>query len=144
MTATQTKRCGGCKQERPLDCFAKNAKRGYQSYCRDCNKAAKNAWNAANRQKVKWHAMWNKYRLRREDWERLFEDQDGLCAVCRDNPATHVDHDHNCCPGETSCGECVRGILCAGCNTAVGFIETNPERTQSVLRYIQNTCGYSV
>lgn len=35
----------------------------------------------------------------------------------------HIDHDHSCCPGRTSCGACVRGILCAGCNTMMGRVQ---------------------
>jgi hypothetical protein len=30
-----------------------------------------------------------------------------------------VDHDHKCCDGPTSCGRCVRGLLCTGCNRHV-------------------------
>jgi hypothetical protein len=34
---------------------------------------------------------------------------DGLRPFC-------VDHDHTCCPGEYTCGKCVRGLLCDDCN----------------------------
>ncbi|WP_180357381.1 endonuclease domain-containing protein [Streptomyces sp. TLI_146] len=27
----------------------------------------------------------------------------------------HIDHDHVCCPHDTTCGERVRGILCSDC-----------------------------
>ncbi|HKV88602.1 MAG TPA: endonuclease domain-containing protein, partial [Candidatus Dormibacteraeota bacterium] len=33
-----------------------------------------------------------------------------------------VDHDHRCCH-EVSCGRCIRGFLCNGCNVALGFVE---------------------
>jgi hypothetical protein len=47
-----------------------------------------------------------------------------------------VDHDHGCCPGQVSCGKCVRGIICNDCNTKAGAIEANPERYQAVLNYL--------
>lgn len=38
----------------------------------------------------------------------------GICgaATMKNGNSLHVDHDHACCPGERSCGACIRGVLC--------------------------------
>ena len=65
------------------------------------------------------------YRISIEQFESLLEAQGGVCGICgTDSPGGkggwHVDHDHACCPTKRSCGRCVRGLLCAGCNMALG------------------------
>lgn len=77
------------------------------------------------------------YGLGADEFLDLFEKQGHTCAVCR-RPLTLfasdlaeapvVDHDH-------ATGE-VRALLCRGCNTAVGYIEKDRDRTRSVLRYL--------
>ena len=69
------------------------------------------------------------YGLTVEDYEARLADQGGGCAVCGSaEPGGRgarfaVDHDQKCCPGRLSCGECVRGLLCAGCNLVLGRYE---------------------
>ncbi|MFD7257158.1 endonuclease VII domain-containing protein [Streptomyces sp. NPDC059874] len=50
------------------------------------------------------------YGLTAEDYQRLFEFQNGRCAICRETRKTNlaVDHCHKT--------EAIRGLLCARCN----------------------------
>lgn len=74
-------------------------------------------------------------------WDQLKErldEQDGRCYLCSivldlEAPrGVHVDHDHDCCPGERSCGKCIRGLACHACNTGIGAFGDDPERMRRV------------
>ena len=64
------------------------------------------------------HGRTRNYHLRRrygitaEHFDQMFAEQGGLCAICREAPAEHVDHNHR--SGR------VRGLLCFNCNGALG------------------------
>lgn len=63
-----------------------------------------------------------KYKLSPEKFQMMLESQRSCCPLCfkefdlEGSRPFCVDHDHNCCPGEYTCGECVRGLLCDPCN----------------------------
>ena len=63
------------------------------------------------------------------------------CWIChRDQPGGqgrwHIDHDHACCPGSYSCGQCIRGILCNRCNVGLGMLGDRLENIQNALSYL--------
>jgi hypothetical protein len=62
-----------------------------------------------------------------------------MCAVsgCLGEPAV-IDHDHACCPGENSCGQCVRALLCIYCNTGIGYFKDEPERLEQAAAYLRD------
>jgi len=100
-----------------------------------------NAWRKANPESIKNSKLKHKYGISLEEYKEMLKLQNDGCAICEtkeiDYSYFYVDHDHNCCPGENSCGKCVRGLLCRNCNSAIGFLKDNPEYINSALDYIR-------
>ena len=73
-----------------------------------------------------------KYGIGVEDYDRMFEAQGGVCAICRkprpEERTLHVDHDH-----ET--GE-IRGLLCFRCNNALGDFDEDFDLFQLAADYL--------
>lgn len=66
------------------------------------------------------------------------------CAICRTHvsvlrpPLLVIDHDHSCCSGYRSCGSCIRARICNSCNTALGYMQDDPERLRRAADYIEH------
>ena len=160
------KRCKGCLETKALDEFYKHKayKDGRMSKCRSCvnseqsyryynnpgqrdrKLAREKARRAAHprvltpEQSLRSH-LWTHYRIRPEAYHAMLAAQGGRCAVCgTDTPngpgRWHVDHDHSCCPGKRSCGDCVRGLLCGKCNVGLGMFNDEPARLRAALDYL--------
>jgi len=66
--------------------------------------------------------------------------QNGKCPCGRDLDTSQIDHNHACCPGKTSCGKCVRGLLCNRCNLLLGMVEKEPHLIPGYLvAYLEQT-----
>jgi hypothetical protein len=73
------------------------------------------------------YTLKKRYGLSVEDYERMCDDQGGLCFICGKEPKTlHVDHCH-----ETGR---VRKLLCPGCNMRLGVVES--EHLPAMLEYV--------
>lgn len=72
-------------------------------------------------------------------YEDLIEAQGFRCDICKleFKSTPNVDHDHKCCPGWKSCGECVRGLLCKLCNAALGAFQDDLTTLKEAIKYIE-------
>lgn len=81
------------------------------------------------------------YGLTPDEYQRLYEHQGRRCAICRRaTGATKrlaVDHDHSCCPGPTSCGRCVRGLVCGPCNDVLAHARDDPAFFHRAVAYLR-------
>lgn len=72
-----------------------------------------------------------KYGLTLEDYQNMFERQNGVCAICEEieeGRMLAVDHDHKT--------NKVRGLLCGSCNRALGLFKDNPELISRAKEYV--------
>jgi hypothetical protein len=79
----------------------------------------------------------NKYGLTEEQYQELWNRQNGLCAICRKPEETterlHLDHDH-----ET---KRVRGLLCGKCNRGLGMFDDAEVLLQKAIEYLRSVDG---
>lgn len=79
------------------------------------------------------------------DFNILWEEQKGLCAVCGDpmlpfgkqSMSVTIDHDRKCCPGYGSCGKCVRGLIHSKCNRVIGNALDDIDLLKSAAVYLE-------
>lgn len=89
----------------------------YYQQNRDRIRAQQATYGIANRVKLRVARKG----LTVEQFNDLLAEQESRCAICRTLVSVpHIDHDHACCAGSDSCGNCIRGLLCASCNHMLG------------------------
>ncbi len=125
------KRCADCGMDKPLREFVKNRSKrsGVGSYCKPC-------WNVRiGRHKQQLYGGQKAFLLRlrygvtQEEVAAILAEQSGLCAICRNHPAEHVDHHHDT--------KVVRGILCFGCNRGLGKVSDDAALLRRGLSYLE-------
>ncbi len=115
-----------CKEYKPLSEFWKH---GRENYCKACKKLKRNP------EVYKRAYLKHFYNLPLEKYNKMFEEQNGCCAICNGHQSTfkkalHVDHDH-----ET--GK-IRGLLCNSCNKGIGFLLDDSKILLSASQYLKS------
>lgn len=81
-----------------------------------------------------------RYGITEEQYDNLLTEQDNSCAVCKIEFSQavwpNIDHDHNCCEGAKSCGNCLRGLLCSNCLTIASLVETRFKYMDDLFVYL--------
>lgn len=140
--------CFSCKRELSPASFSpqSKAKRARQDACKECQAKYAAEWRKKNRERFRRNFdscfLPIKYGITLADYERMRDEQGGLCAICR-QPETAkrrgvvmrlaVDHCHD--TGK------VRGLLCSSCNNGLGRFRSNPEVLESAARYLRAASG---
>ena len=104
-------------------------------------KENKRKYEATRREKHREIALRSRlktqYGLTLEEYEKLLEDHEGVCAICGEQENTKrngdiirlaIDHDHK--TGE------IRGLLCDRCNRGLGLFRDSPQLLESAVRYL--------
>ena len=112
-------------------------------YAKNKDKLAeqKKEYYESNKDNIRDKRLKHRYEITPEQYDKMLKEQDYVCAICKQHNATgkslSVDHNHKCCPGKKSCGDCVRALLCFKCNTTLGRFGDNPQLLRQAAEYIE-------
>jgi hypothetical protein len=134
----KTKICARCKKRRLAKSFRTRirklkdglTKEYLYSYCRQCEKKEDRAKVTPYNRRIRLYRT--RYGITIEDYDRMFKEQNGRCAICKtDKPIRehfHIDHCH-----ET---KKVRGLLCIRCNSGLGSFKDSKKLLWIAMNYL--------
>ena len=127
-------RCKHCGEEKACSDMrkVKNCLHGHQpGVCQSCSYEYLKAWKIRSGWDQRVFKL-REYGLTPKDYDRILEEQNGLCATCEKHPGDRnldVDHCH-----ETGR---VRGLLCNNCNRALGYAKDDPKVLRRMAEYLE-------
>jgi hypothetical protein len=159
------KYCYKCKETKDESCFGSNKakKGGLHDVCKPCavnhirdqrekngdsrkrkywadaeyRESVKTKVRDAARKNPEWkhRTRLRKYGLTEEKYATMQDEQQGLCAICRNKmEKVCIDHDHRT--------GCVRGLLCVNCNSGIGYLQDSATVLFRAYEYITHYGGY--
>ncbi|MER5910621.1 endonuclease VII domain-containing protein [Streptomyces sp. NPDC001982] len=114
------KLCRTCGEVKPHSEWHRNATAsdGLSTRCKACRAVEGRAGH------LKRH-----YGLTEAERDAMVASQRGLCVICLQAPAVHVDHCHK--TGR------VPGVLCFNCNSAIGKLGDDPDAVRRAASYLE-------
>ena len=113
--------CRWCKLYLDENQFGKT-----KTYCKSCANTIGHTSNI------------KRYGISPEQYIDMSNAQNNVCKICgsADSKRLSVDHDHSCCPNSSSCGKCIRGLLCHRCNKTLGMVNDDVTVLQKMIQYL--------
>ncbi len=120
--------------------FRKQNKLSYRRHLDDRREKARlrnQGYRQTRPEKVRAYQLKNMYSISTADYDKMFNEQEGLCAICRKPETTIqrgklrkliVDHD--------AAGR-IRDLLCNRCNTALGLFHEDEELLITAVKYLR-------
>jgi hypothetical protein len=146
-----SKVCTICKQEKHVTEFGvhRSRKDGRPSQCIACRRIDQTTRYHSDPIKERNRDL-QRFHITHDDYEALLKLQGGVCALCKQPETSRngyglkrlsIDHDHKCCPGRGSCGQCIRALLCTKCNQGLGYFDDDPDLLEAAAAYLRATKG---
>lgn len=141
--------CTTCKVEKPFTDFykSKSYKGGYGYRCKPCDTRARKDYEARHPQRVKGSHrranMLNKYGITLEQYDEMWKNQDGKCAICSVSMVNITIDGDSKNKSNTACVDhChgsgrVRGILCSTCNKGLGLFYDRIDLLENAINYLK-------
>lgn len=134
-------KCAKCKEMKFSNEFYKRKEKKITSgcWCKTCFK--KHVRSKYDHEKARNAQLVQNYGITSEEYDLMFAKQNGKCACCGALPEIirtrgegkiprfHVDHCHK--TGK------IRGLLCSGCNKALGYINDNLEQAKALVAFLE-------
>ena len=126
--------CPDCGENDLSKFYCDSKGRRTNARCKECHKAqCKQRWNSKSKVEKQASRVHSMYGITPEQYLALYDLQQGKCAICKEEPTTkrglHVDHCHTTTQ--------VRGLLCHGCNVALGSFRDNISLLEKAISYLK-------
>lgn len=152
MAKKNCKKCNLLKSEKD-DFYFHSTKQKYENVCKECQRAQStanyhrnterySAYNSAkysgNKAAYRDRALRRKFSITLEQYNQMWEAQNGLCAICGEGESVGrngvrnqlaVDHNH-----ETGM---VRSLLCSNCNQGLGRFKDELRLVRLAVAYLE-------
>jgi len=129
------KECSKCGVEKCTSKFNKDATKSdnLASCCKECKRRSY-TYTDEMYLRNKRNNLMAKFRLSLEDYNKMFDDQKGCCAICETHQSKlsrslAVDHSHT--DGH------IRALLCQQCNTALGKFKDSVDMLEKAVGYLE-------
>ena len=137
------KTCTKCKRELPVDqcrdnrrackgCAAKDFKEYYASHKTETAEYNKK-YRTEHKEERALYEVGRRYNITPGQYRVMTANG---CEVCGSKENLHIDHDHRCCTGRYTCGQCLRGVLCRNHNVALGILHDSVDELMALVAYL--------